>query len=252
MSEDIKLEEVNEEESSPEEESKDTQDPIEDTPEEWTSLTGKAQDRFKKVISQKNEEAQKRQEETQKRLQAEEELARLREERMNTGRTETKSGEVSAEEQAALNRLKELKAFVTPADLEKERSKIRAELRAERDREVLNNAHEKLETSFDGSNEYPAYDRQAVEEFMRNRGIYDPETAYEKMHKEEILDIEVKKRSKSKKEPFTERTKSRIATGQPWTPETLSDRLKQSDGRQFYLKNKDKIIKLQEKWTREG
>ena len=48
-----------------------------------------------------------------------------------------------------------------------------------------------------------------------------------------------------KKNITTEATKSKIGSTQPWTRESLAERLKQADGLDFYKKNKEKIMRMQ-------
>lgn len=246
MSEDIQLEEPGQIDSPSNAE--EAQAPKqEDIPEDWNSLSGKAQDRFKQIMKQKNEALKERETLQQERERLQRELEQLR--TPKTAPTPP-SGDLTPEEQAAVNRLKQIGEFASKEDVEAEIRKITDRIQAERDREVLDRAHSSLEDKFSGEDGLPAYDRSEIEDHMRKKGIYDPEAAYRDLYFDEI--VEARSSKQPKKEPYSERTRSRIPSGTPWTPETLAERLRKSDGRQFYLKNADKINALYKQWETES
>jgi len=253
MSEDIQLEELGQIDSPSNTE--EAQEPKqEDIPEDWNSLSGKAQDRFKQIMKQKNEALKEREALQREREALQEERERLQRELEQLRNTRTApippGGDLTPEEQAAVNRLKQIGAFASKEDVEAEIRKITERIQAERDREVLDRLHSSLESKFSGEDGLPAYDRSEIEDHMRKKGIYDPEAAYRDLYFEEI--VEAKSSKQPKKEPYSEKTRSRIPSGTPWTPETLAERLRKPDGRQFYLKNADKINALYKQWETEG
>lgn len=219
----------------------------EEVPDEWSNLSGKAQDRFKQIMRQKNEALSERETLTQERERLQRELEELRSARPAPM---PQSGDLSPEEQAAIARLKQIGAFATKEEIDAKVKEVTERVQAERDRELLDRTHENLEGKYSGSDNLPAYDRQEIEEYMRKNGIYNPEAAYRDKYFDEIL--EAKQTKQTKKEPYTERTKSRIPGGTPWSPETLAERLNKPDGRAFYQKNREKINMLYDQWRNDG
>lgn len=246
MSDDIRLEEPGQLDSpSSNKEGNEPEDQEVDVPDDWKSLSGKAQDRFKQIMKQKNEALRERQE-------LERELDQLRRQRETapTPPVQPSNGDLTPEEQAAVNRLKQIGTFATKEEIEQRVQEITERIQAERDREILDRTHSSLEDKFSGEDGLPAYDRSEIEDHMRKSGIYNPEAAYRDLYFDEI--IEAKSKKTTKKEPYSERTKSRIPSSQPWTPETLAERLRKPDGRAFYKKNRDKINELYSQWQSEG
>lgn len=246
MSDDIKLEGENPTESQ-------TEKPQNESPEEWSSLAGSSRERFKKMIELKNKAIQKSEE-------LEERLRSLEQQRFvptpQTLRPTSDQTNMTDEEKLAFNRLTKDLGVITRQDLESFKSKIKEEVMSEAQsisaREALDRKHGELEGKYSG--DYPAYDRGEIEEEMRRSGIYDPQYHYEKLYRDEILKIEANKLTGKSKtsQPFVERTRSRIAGSQEWSPDSLRERLAQADGREFYLKNKEKINKLYDTWRKEG
>jgi len=146
------------------------------------------------------------------------------------------------EVQKAVDYLKEL-GFVQKKDQEEA-------IRAIEDRLVLNNEHMRLESKYSGEDGRPKYDRAAIEEFMRKRGIYDAEVAYETLNKPEIFDWQLKQyESERKNKPFVQ--KPAATTGvreeKTITPEKISEWLKTPEGRVKYEQNRDKILGMLQK-----
>lgn len=119
-------------------------------------------------------------------------------------------------------------------------------LKTVQDRQSLDGEHLKLERKYDGNDGRPTYDRSKVEEVMRSRGIYDPEVAYETIHKQELLDWELKKLMKDKPgstEPMGSSTSTEVNKRQI-TLEKIEKAKKSPEGRAWYDRNRDKILKL--------
>jgi hypothetical protein len=240
MSDDMKLEEVDQPTSPVEDVTSD-----EKAPEEWDSLTGKTKERIQKIIQEKNEALDKMR-------QVEERLGALEKKEpipMPALEPKVDLSTPNQEEMAALSRLKQL-GIITREELEKRERELEQKFEAKRSRDYLDKVHEKLEQKYSKGG-FPAYDRQEIESLMSETGTYDPEYQYERKYRDEIRSLELKTIS-TQQQPHTERTKSKISGTQPWTPETLQDRLRQPDGKEFFIKNKDKILKLNQQWEREA
>jgi hypothetical protein len=219
---------------------------------EWKSLDGRSRDRFKKVINVKNQAL-----EEAENLKAQNQLLQSQLEKVQNFTQKQPEGEISTEgmtpdEKRAFNRLQQL-GVATKTDVkeltEQIRQQLKEEMQAEKDRELLQREHSKLESKFSG--DYPAYDPKEVEEHMKTKGIYDPETAYKDLYWDEIINLETKKKTKEEK-PTTLQTKSNISASDPMSPQALSERLAQPDGRKYYLENKDKIEKMTREWAKKG
>lgn len=146
---------------------------------------------------------------------------------------------VTPEVQKAVGALRDLK-FVQEDDLNKKIQEIE-------DRLALNTAHLRLEGSYDGSDGRPKYEKSAVEGYMRQNGVYNPEVAYKAMHETELLDWALKKAEGStKKRPFVERPGSPGSNrdDNTITREKIAEALKTPAGRDWYEQNRDKILEL--------
>lgn len=232
----MQLEEVNQPESTAEETS-----PVE-APEEWQSLDGKSQERFQALANQKKEAERLAESERQER----ERLARENEQ-LRLAQTQVKvpmpprQGEMTSEEEAAYRRLTELGV----ADQSYVDKKVEEKLKVIEDRLYFDAIHSRLESDINSKKGMPRYNRQEVEAHMREKQIYDPKAAYNDLFHDEVLAYEVGQASSKKTTATqTEGTRSRISTTEPWTRESLAERLRQPDGKEFYIKNKDKILKM--------
>lgn len=209
-------------------------------PEEWDSLGGKAQERFQKMIEIKNQALEK-----QKELERENELLKTRS-TPAPAPTPRSTDDLSYEEKIALERLRKVAKVMTQDDVKEMIEDVRRQTREERDRALLDSEHNKLEGKY-STGSYPAYDRAEVEQYMSKMGIYDPEAAYFKLYKDEIIEAE-KQNVKAEKPNIPTRTRSKISAGEPWTPEMLSERLAAKDGREWYVKNRDMVNSLYDSW----
>lgn len=155
---------------------------------------------------------------------------------------QVKEVEIAPEARKVVDYLKEL-GFVRKEDQEKV-------FRSVEDRMTLNNEHLRLENVFSGSDGRPKYDRKEVEAFMQKRGIFDPETAYEKLNKEELFDWEVKQyEAKRGKKPFVQKPVSTVGEREDnkITPEKIAEWLKTPEGREKYEQNREKILSMLKK-----
>lgn len=124
---------------------------------------------------------------------------------------------------------------------------VEERLRQIEDRMVLNNEHQRLESTYSGADGRPKYDRAATEEFMRKRGIYDAEAAYKLMHEQELFDFELKRyEGDRKKKPFVQKPGSSSGTrgDNTITREKIAEWLKTPEGRTKYEQNREKILSM--------
>lgn len=103
-----------------------------------------------------------------------------------------------------------------------------------------------LERRFNGSDGLPAFDRTEYESFINTNPQYrnyTPEDVYKRMYEDEIFDAKVKglgTKQSVKQAPTLRATRTRVQE-ETMTPEYVEKRLQQSDGRQWYEQNRDKI-----------
>lgn len=111
---------------------------------------------------------------------------------------------------------------------------------------IYNFELEKLESRYDGANGLPKFDRSEYQDFVtRNPKYqnYQPEDVYQKMYEEEILDAKVKSYKANPGQSTTSSLRPSRTTvrEEQWSNEWLDNRMKQSDGLEWYSKNKDKV-----------
>lgn len=150
---------------------------------------------------------------------------------------------ITPEMQKAVDYLKSLE-FVRLDDVKKI---VAEETGKVRDRFALDTEHMRLVNTYSGSDGRPKYDQEEVEKFMRERAIYDPQVAYEQLHKTELFDWEMKQHEEqSKKQPYVEKKGSTTATREEntITREQIADWMKTPEGRLKYEKNRTKILSL--------
>lgn len=123
---------------------------------------------------------------------------------------------------------------------------LKAEMQTLRDITALNNEHNRLEGSYDGSDGRPRYNRTEVEKFMRERGVYDPEIAYEQIHKGELLDYTIKQAEEKRRQPYVTKpnTTANAREDSTITREMIAEWMKTPEGRIKYERNRDKILSL--------
>lgn len=150
---------------------------------------------------------------------------------------------VTPEMQKAVDYLKSLK-FVREEDVEK---RIEEQVGRLQSRFALDSEHIKLANTYNGSDGRPKYNQEEVEKFMREKAIYDPNIAYEQLHKTELFDWQMKQvEEQSKKQPYVEKKGSTTATREEntITREQIAEWMKTPEGRLKYEKNRTKILSL--------
>jgi len=199
---------------------------------EWAQLKGSTQDRVRQLIHERDEARQ---------------LA-------NTKKQDTEvppappappsGSRLSAEQRDAIDNLRAA-GVITRDDLEQVVGKMLEQNQLREDRRTLNDAYEKLESQFDGSDFPVKFDRTEVEDFMRKNAIYDPLVAFKNMYEDEWIDWKVSQNggTKSRTSIRSERpTNSSNTKGEPISAEAISERLKRPDGKQWWEKNRMAIL----------
>lgn len=138
---------------------------------EFAKLSGSTQDRIRQLIRERDDARKKAETPDKAPLQP--------------TPTQTKTGELTAEQRDAIKQLKEMTGMVT-----------KDELQAVKDNLVVERTYASLEEKYDGSNGLPKFSREEVEDHMRRTGIYNPEKAYKDMYEEEFFDYRMKQASK--------------------------------------------------------
>jgi hypothetical protein len=235
MSDDTtQLEEVNQPESTTEETSQ------AETPDEWTSLSGDSQNRFQSLANLKKQAEQTAEKERAEKEKVKAELEALKAQQVRVPMPT--NGKMTPEEEQARKRLLELditdKDYVDRVVTEK--------IKVIEDRLYFDALHAQLEQEINSKSGMPKYNRKEVEAHMREKQIYDPKASYENLYHDEIVAYEAGQlNSKKTKAVQTESTRSRISTNEPWTRASLAERLRQPDGKEFFIKNREKIIRMQ-------
>lgn len=122
-------------------------------------------------------------------------------------------------------------------------------IRTAEDKAVLNSEHVRLGNIYSGSDGRPKYDREEVENYMRKHAVYDPQVAYDQLHKSELLDWEIKKlEEERKKKPYVEKQGRSTAEHDDnvITREKIAERVEAGD-REWYERHRSKILELMAK-----
>lgn len=209
-------------EESEKDDSKVVEKPDDETLATWESLKGKTQERIITLI-RKNKQLQTS-------LEAE------RTQRPSQPQRETPADLSEGEIKDAVGKLR--KYGVATQD----------DLRAIEDRLLLDAEHSRLKNKYSGESGEPKYTPEEVEEYARSHYFGgNLEAAFKDMYFDEFVDAESKKRGK-KEQTFTEKPTASVKIGErPLTVESLRERLKQPDGAEWWVKNREKIEPLLEK-----
>lgn len=101
-----------------------------------------------------------------------------------------------------------------------------------------------LSGKYDGKDGRPVFDPSEVATYAKENGIFNLEAAYRDMHWKELIDFE--KKQDGSDNVVTERPNSanqnKSEERVKLTAEFLRDRLAQPDGKEWYEKNRDKIL----------
>lgn len=103
----------------------------------------------------------------------------------------------------------------------------------------------RLEGKLDGNDGTPKFDRSEYQDFVtRNPKYqnYEPEDVYNIMYSEELLDARLKQRGVQPQSSNTSLRPTRTQVREEqWTPEAIEQRLKEPDGKEWYIANKPMV-----------
>lgn len=112
---------------------------------------------------------------------------------------------------------------------------------------IYNFELEKLENRYDGVNGLPKFERSEYEDYINRNPKYrnyDPEDVYNIMYSEEIMDAKFKTRGKPQPSNTSLRPNKTQVREEQWTPESVEARMREVDGKQWYVSNKDLVNKV--------
>lgn len=108
-----------------------------------------------------------------------------------------------------------------------------------------------LSSKYDGKDGRPTFDAYEVSEFGKKNRIYNLEVAYEQLNKKQLTDWEMKKTGTTSDTPETEKsgTSGYKESGNTsiLSKEALANKLKGPGGREWWEKNREKVIAAMEK-----
>lgn len=193
---------------------------------EWSALKGSTQDRVRQVISERNEYKTKF-------IDVEKRLKELETKPATTVPPPPPTdGQLTPDQQKAIETLRKY-GIVTKEDLQ-----------AARDQQIIEETYGKLEERYSGGDEKPAFKRDVIEKHMKETGIYNPEKAYEDLYREELFNIKMKERTGSSQAYTAKPSAGTGRGGQPLTMESLRERIAKPDGKEWWEKNRTKILPL--------
>lgn len=156
-------------------------------------------------------------------------------------------GQLTPEQELAIENLRKFGVW-TKKDQEEFEKRQQEQLtmtkREVEDNVLIESEYTRLESTHNGSDGLPAFDRAVIEEHMKATGIYNPEKAYEDLYRDELFDSWAKGRGSKKAETFTEKPRSVTATTEPLTMDGLRERLRQPDGVAWWEKNRERLLPL--------
>ena len=193
---------------------------------EWNKLSGPVQKRVRTLLDERNE------------LRAKVQTIETQVPYAETpAPATTQTQEVmTPEQQQAVENLRKF-GILTTQDLQKVEDKM-----------TLDNEYTRLETRYSGDDGKPVFDRSEVERHMRDTGIYNPEKAYEDLYRDELFDWRSNQkshRSETPRQTYSERpSASTVSKTEPLTVDGLRQRLAQPDGREWWDKNRERILPM--------
>ena len=154
------------------------------------------------------------------------------------------SQEMTPEVKRAIETIKNF-GFPTNEELEAKLKSVRNSIE---DQMVLNTENQRLSEVYDGKDGRPKFNAPEIEEYGRKHGIFNPEAAYEQMHKTELLDWHLKtvNQGATTNQPYTTPIGPSSTRGEDniITREKIAEKLKEPGGMQWYEENRQKILDL--------
>lgn len=211
---------------------------------EFSKLSGSAQERFKAIL-RKNRELN---ETAQKAVEMAQELQRQRLAEQETPPAQEERPATTTEQELAIENLRKFGVW-TKKDQEEQEARWKAE-QEEKQRELqdsmlIETEYSRLENKHNGSDGLPRFDREIVEAHMQESGVYNPEKAYEDLYRDEMFDQWAKQQSGGSSQVYTEKPRTSVGTTtEPLSLDGLRERLRQSDGKEWWDKNRERLLPL--------
>jgi DNA-directed RNA polymerase subunit F len=194
---------------------------------EWNKMSGPVQKRVRNLLEERNNLRNEVQTIKAQIPYAPQQVAQVQ---------PTTSEEVTPEQQQAVENLRKF-GILTTKDLQEVQDQL-----------TLDSEYMRLETRYSGDDGKPVFDRSEVERHMRDTGIYNPEKAYEDLYRDELFDWrsnQMSQRAETPRQTYSERpSASTQSKTEPLTVDGLRQRLAQPDGREWWDKNREKILPI--------
>ena len=214
----------------------------EKTPEEleWEKLGGGSQDRFRQLIRERNQLKYQLEHTTQPLPTPSPQI--------QPAAPAEGSEQMTPEEAIAIENLRTKYGFWTKKDQEEFERKQSEALESNRqetqDKVLIETEYARLGAIHNGSDGLPPFDQALIEEHMTATGIFNPEKAYEDLYRDEIFDQYAKQHGGGTTQTFSEKPHSVTAGTEPLTIDGLRERLRQPDGREWWEKNRDRLLPM--------
>lgn len=223
----------------------------EPTPEEleWQKLSGSAQDRFRQVITERNQALNEKEALLQNLRTAPPPPPPA-----PTPQVPEDSGlgrKLTPQEIAALESLRsygvltldDAKALM--ANQQAQEEKMKNYFQDLQDQMLIENEYRRLEGLYNGGDGRPKFDRTIVEDHMKRSAIYNPEKAFEDLYRDELYDWRFSHQQGQKPNFYSEKpVGSTGAATEPITIDGVRARLQQPDGKQWWEDNRAKILPI--------
>lgn len=222
----------------------------EPTPEEleFNKLSGSAQERFKKILL-KNKELAIANEELANKVQVQQPSTLP----APAPEPTAEPNNLTAEQEQAIENLRKFGVWTKKDQLELEKKQkeefanqqleLTKKQQEMQDSILIDTEYSRLETVHNGSDGLPRFDRDAIEEYMRETGVYNPEKAYEDLYRDELFDKWAKNQSGNSPQIYSEKpTVSVGSSTEPLSMEGLRERLRQPDGKEWWEKNRERLL----------
>lgn len=190
---------------------------------EWDKLKGSTQDRIRELIKERNDLRQS--------LTKTPQFAPQPQTQYPVAPTQS-DVQMTPEQQAAVQNLRKF-GIVTRDDIQTLQDQL-----------VLDNEYARLEGLYSGSDGEPRFDRVEIEDHMKRTGIYNPEKAYQDLYREELYDAQHKQQSTGSRS-YSEKPRGSVgASTEPVTIDSIKARLSQPDGREWWEKNRERLLPM--------
>ena len=207
---------------------------------EWDKLGGGSQERFKQLIRERNTYKFQAEQATKTPLPTTSPPV--------PNAPSSVDQNVTPEELLAIENLRTKYGFWTKKDQEefekKQQEALESNRRETQDEILIETEYARLEAVHNGSDGLPSFDRTLIEEHMKATGVYNPEKAYEDLYRDEIFDKYAKEHGSGATTTFSEKPHSVSQGTEPLTIDGLRERLRQPDGKEWWDKNRDRLLPM--------